>query len=260
MGFAGVQIPQGAVGADNAVMFTQVAMSMENTIAIQNQIGPFAISRSQRNPTALFGAGLIDSITEAQIEAAAKVKHPGFAEIAGRVSRLKDKRIGRFGWKAQTPSLDDFVLTACAVELGLEVPAHHQGGLPAHPEAKPKGLDLNAEECASLVAYVGNLPRPAQRKPESDREANEVEAGRRSLPRPAARRATRRSWERSTDFTATCCCMIWGRRWEMLASTACSIQARPRKRLWMILRRWSTGRCRWVPCSGWAGLHEWIRR
>jgi CxxC motif-containing protein (DUF1111 family) len=178
VGFPGVQIPQGAVGADNAVMFTQVAMGMENTIAIQNQIGPFAISRSQRNPTALFGAGLIDSITEAQIEAAAKVKHAGFAEIAGRVSRLKDKRIGRFGWKAQTPSLDDFVLTACAVELGLEVPAHHQGGLPANPEAKPKGLDLNAEECASLVAYVGNLPRPAQRKPETDREANEVEAGR----------------------------------------------------------------------------------
>ena len=70
------------------------------------------------------------------------------------------------------------MLTACAVELGLEVPDHHQGGLPAHPEARPKGLDLNAEECASLVAYVADLPRPSQRKPETVREASEIEAGR----------------------------------------------------------------------------------
>ena len=145
---------------------------------IQNQIGPFAITRSQRNPTSLFGAGLIDSIAERDIEAAAKVKHRGFPEIAGRVSRLKDKRIGRFGWKSQTASLSDFVLTACAVELGLEVPAHHQGGSPAHPDARPKGLDLNAGECESLVAYVADLPRPAERKPETECEASEIEAGR----------------------------------------------------------------------------------
>jgi Di-haem oxidoreductase, putative peroxidase len=106
------------------------------------------------------------------------MKYPGFPEIAGRVSRLKDKRIGRFGWKSQTASLSDFVLTACAVELGLEVPAHHQGGSPQHPDAKSTGLDLDAQECESLVAYVSDLPRPAERKPESAREANEVEAGR----------------------------------------------------------------------------------
>ena len=53
----------------------------------------------------LFGTGLIDAIPERAIEDAAKAKHAGFPEIAGRVSRLKDKRIGRFGWKAQTASL-----------------------------------------------------------------------------------------------------------------------------------------------------------
>ncbi len=178
-GFVGLpgipQAPSGMGGGDMA--FAQLAMNFEN-MPIQNQIGPFAITRSQRNPTALFGAGLIDTISDADIEAAARVKHPGFAEIAGRVSRLKDKRVGRFGWKSQTASLSDFVLTACAVELGLDVPDHHQGGLPAHPEARPKGLDLNGEECASLVAYVADLPRPSQRKPETDREASEIEAGR----------------------------------------------------------------------------------
>ena len=176
VGLPGISQVQSAMGSAD-MAFAQLAMNFEN-MAMQNQIGPFAITRSQRNPTALFGAGLIDAISDADIEAAAKVKHPGFAEIAGRVSRLKDKRIGRFGWKSQTASVSDFVLTACAVELGLEVPDHHQGGLPAHPEARPKGLDLNADECASLVAYVADLPRPSQRKPETDREANEIDAGR----------------------------------------------------------------------------------
>ena len=35
---------------------------------------------------------------------------------------MKSGRIGRFGWKAQTTSLREFVLGACASELGLEVP------------------------------------------------------------------------------------------------------------------------------------------
>ena len=176
VGLPGIPQLQSAMGSAD-MAFAQLSMNFEN-MPIQNQIGPFAITRSQRNPTALFGAGLIDGISDADIEAAAKVKHPRFGEIAGRVSRLKDKRVGRFGWKSQTASLSDFVLTACAVELGLEVPDHHQGGSPAHPEARPKGLDLNADECASLVAYVADLPRPSQRKPETDREANEIEAGR----------------------------------------------------------------------------------
>jgi CxxC motif-containing protein (DUF1111 family) len=145
---------------------------------VQNQIGPFSITRSQRNPTSLWGAGLIDSIAESDIEAGAKVKFAGFPEIAGRVSRLKDKRIGRFGWKSQTASLKDFVLTACAVELGLEVPDHHQAGSPVHPDAQAKGLDLNGQECDSLVAFVSDLPRPSEPKPGSEREGNEIQAGR----------------------------------------------------------------------------------
>ncbi len=177
VGFQGANIFPTNTTGNAELMATQLAVNFDSVNA-QTQIGPFFITRSQRNPTSLFGAGLIDSIAESDIEAAAKVKYPGFPEIAGRVSRMKDKRIGRFGWKSQTASLSDFVLTACAVELGLEVPAHHQGGSPQQPDAKSTGLDLDAQECESLVAYVSDLPRPAERKPESAREAKEVEAGR----------------------------------------------------------------------------------
>jgi CxxC motif-containing protein (DUF1111 family) len=176
VGFGGGN-PFQALQGNNEMMANQLAIGFENA-GMQNQIGQFAVTRSQRNPTALFGAGLIDSIPDRDIEAGAKVKYPGFPQIAGRVSRLKDKRIGRFGWKSQTASLSDFVLTACAVELGLEVPAHHQAGSPQHPDAKPAGFDLNAQECDSLIAYVSDLPRPSEARPESEREVTEIKAGR----------------------------------------------------------------------------------
>ena len=104
----------------------------------QVQIGEFELVHScSGNPTALFGIGLLDAIPDSVIEAAAKAKYPDFPEVAGRVARQKDGRIGRFGWKAQTPTLNDFVLTACAVELGLEVPGHSQGGSPGPRSRRP---------------------------------------------------------------------------------------------------------------------------
>ena len=144
----------------------------------QSNVGEFVLVSSQRNPTPLFGAGLIDAVPDRVLEEAAKVKHADFPEVAGRVSRLKDKRIGRFGWKAQTPSLQDFVLTACAVELGLEVPGHHQAGLPQKPDAKAKGLDLTADECNALESYVRGLSKPAERRPSIEADAREIDGGR----------------------------------------------------------------------------------
>jgi CxxC motif-containing protein (DUF1111 family) len=149
----------------------------------QRLIGEFLVLQSERNPTALFGAGLIDAIPDAVLEAGAALKHPDRPEIAGRVSRQKDGRIGRFGWKAQTPSLDDFVRTACAVELGLDVPGHHQAGLPQKAEAKPAGLDLSDDECGALLAYVASLPKPAEIVPPSAAERQTVDAGKAAFER-----------------------------------------------------------------------------
>ena len=103
---------------------------------------------------------MIDQIPDAAIEAGAKIEHPSFTKVKGRVSRTKDGRVGRFGWKAQIASLDDFILTACAVELGLEVPGHHQSGDPLGYGDRVEGLDLSGGECRALVAYVRGLPAP----------------------------------------------------------------------------------------------------
>jgi CxxC motif-containing protein (DUF1111 family) len=176
LGF-GAGTPSGVAVATFSMTEAQNAVNMSR-FATQSSVGEFVLVRSQRNPTPLFGAGLIDTIPDRVLEDAAKVKHLGFPEIAGRVSRLKDKRIGRFGWKAQTPTLQDFVLTACAVELGLEVPGHHQGGVPQKPDTKARGLDLSTDECNALVDYVRALPKPVERRPPAKSDAHEIDAGR----------------------------------------------------------------------------------
>ncbi len=142
------------------------------------QVKQQLLTVSRRNATALFGAGLLDMIPDRAIEAGAGRQYAGFPEISGRVSRLKDGRIGRFGWKAQKATLYDFTMTACAVELGLNVPEHPQSGNPLEQDYKPAGFDLNQEECNALVSYLKNLPRPEQRMPAAGGEDEYLAAGR----------------------------------------------------------------------------------
>ena len=120
------------------------------------------VRTTQRNPIALFGAGLIDSIPDDVIEQVALRQNENKDDIEGRISRLKDGRIGRFGWKGQTATLRDFAITACAVEVGLHVPDHAQSGVPLDPEYAPPGFDMTTKECDALVAYLTSLPAPSQ--------------------------------------------------------------------------------------------------
>jgi len=130
----------------------------------RSQIDGFDFQRSQRNPTPLFGAGLLDSIPESALLEAAARKRDGFPEVHGRVARLEGGKVGRFGWKAQESTLDGFVRTACAVELGLQVPRRPQSGLPSQPERRAPGYDLREEEVGALVSYLASLPRPVERR------------------------------------------------------------------------------------------------
>lgn len=141
-------------------------------------VDTFTILLSERNTIALFGSGKIDAIPDSVLLAAAETKYADYPEVSGRVSKLKDGRIGRFGWKAQKAKLSDFVLTACAVELGLNVPGEPQSGLPHKPEYVAQGLDLNQEERDALTSFIGDLPAPQERQPANEQEAEYLEGGR----------------------------------------------------------------------------------
>ena len=147
--------------------------------SIPGQHGAIFIRTSQRNPTPLFGLGLIDAIPDEVIESAARRRFAGSNPVRGRVSRLADGRIGRFGWKAQTATLAEFVHSAAAVELGLEMPGRHQAGDPRIPVLSPPGLDLDEDDCDALVAYVRNLSAPddAARVPDDPKEVLHAKAG-----------------------------------------------------------------------------------
>lgn len=142
---------------------------------------------SQRNTPALFGAKLIDEIPERLIIANERAERLrwGLAGATsedlpvGRALRLVNGRVGRFGWKGQTASLAEFVQAACANELGLGNPGQAQPRPLGKPDYEPSGLDLTADQCDQLSAFVVALPRPVQRLPDDPAQREQAAAGER---------------------------------------------------------------------------------
>jgi CxxC motif-containing protein (DUF1111 family) len=139
--------------------------------------GAVQVRLSQRNPAALFGAGLIDTIPDEVLEAQAKRRFPAGSPVRGNVSRLPDGRIGRFGWKAQTARLREFVLSAAAGELGLEVPGRAQAVDPRIPPLAAPGLDMTKDECDALTQYVASLSAPQVEPAAGPKEERTVKSG-----------------------------------------------------------------------------------
>jgi CxxC motif-containing protein (DUF1111 family) len=143
---------------------------------------------SKRNTPPLFGAGLIDAIPDkvfdevAAEQAKAAGDVPGSSDfklhVKGRVARLKDGHVGRFGWKASVASLREFTLQACSSELGLEVPGFARAAPPWKKDYKAPGIDLTREQCDTLTRFVASLPRPGVRQADSPEQAGAIERGR----------------------------------------------------------------------------------
>jgi CxxC motif-containing protein (DUF1111 family) len=160
---------------------------------------------SHRNAPALFGAGIIDRIPDRVLENVAaeqakaaelvvqakarEKKQPYQFDLAsmigepalplrGRLPRLKNGRVGHFGWKSQTASLREFTLQACANELGLEVPGFKRAVPPWNQGPKAAAIDLSVQQCDQLYRFVASLPVPERHTPETLEGAVEVSYGR----------------------------------------------------------------------------------
>lgn len=139
------------------------------------------------NTPPLFGLGLIDGMTGYSIHMdgvrrgwtqTVRALKNKFDEIpVGRIRRLPNNRIGRFGWKGQFATLKDFVAAACAVELGLSNPLRSQDQPQHHvPDADAK-WDLDHAQLQALVDFVRSLPRPQQVLPDDARARQEAIQG-----------------------------------------------------------------------------------
>jgi CxxC motif-containing protein (DUF1111 family) len=153
--------------------------------------GFLTLIESKRNTPPLFGAGLIDAISDKVLEEVAAEQAQASAgetakfrqedevlPVRGRVARLKDGRAGRFGWKAGVASLREFTLQACSSELGLEVPGFARSAPPWKSNYKAPGIDLTAAQCDTLTEFVAALPSPGARPADSTEQADAIERGR----------------------------------------------------------------------------------
>jgi len=75
----------------------------------------------RQTPTTL-GLGLLEQVPREAIEARSDPDDENGDGIAGRAHELPDGRLGRFGWKADVPSVREFVRDAMSGELGVTVP------------------------------------------------------------------------------------------------------------------------------------------
>src|SRR4029450_4621498 len=82
-------------------------------------IPPEANATSPRRARTLRGPSLLDNIRVAGLEEVRLLQPPS---VQGRLNRLADGRVGRFGWKAQTATLVEFMAEAFRDEIGLTNP------------------------------------------------------------------------------------------------------------------------------------------
>lgn len=124
------------------------------------------------NTTALFGAGWIDLISDKAILLNARTRAvrnvvneiaADFSDIpVGKARLLPDGRIGKFGWRGQFATLEEFVAAACANEIGLGTPMTKQPKPLMLPTAADVTPDLDRKQFRSLVAFVKTLPKPVE--------------------------------------------------------------------------------------------------
>lgn len=156
-----------------------------NGCLVQTQdFDPVLFSEASTPP--LFGLGLIDRIPDIAIQAAGarrtfdviskELDGERTGTSVGRV-RSVSGGLGKFGWKGQFATLEDFVAAACAVELGLGNPLRPQDTPRQHrPDASARP-DMTRRQLRELVAFVANLPAPREIVPVDPHARRQAEHG-----------------------------------------------------------------------------------
>ncbi len=91
-------------------------------VECQEVVPPQANVTAQRLTTPIFGAGLVEAILDADLQARETSPPPGVSGRAHMVMPLEGPpvaRVGRFGWKAQVATLLTFSADASLNEMGL---------------------------------------------------------------------------------------------------------------------------------------------
>jgi CxxC motif-containing protein (DUF1111 family) len=121
---------------------------------------------SVRNTPPLFGLGLIDQVSDEAILALAVSRGDG---VHGRANLVLDaagrERVGRFGWKGDTATLEQFVADALRNEHGVTNPLAPVDLAPPGTQADTcssgtSTLEDDGSAVAALTAFIASLPDP----------------------------------------------------------------------------------------------------
>lgn len=127
-----------------------------------------------RRTTPLFGLGLVDAVPDATLVALAARQRARTPATAGRTHLVLDavsgeRRVGRFGWKAQVPSLLHFAGDAYLNEMGITSPFFPDENCPQGdcallrcdlvPDPEDDGADVFL--FADFMSFLAPPPRAA---------------------------------------------------------------------------------------------------
>jgi CxxC motif-containing protein (DUF1111 family) len=138
-------------------------------------IDPAANYFERRQAPGVFGLGLVDRIPDATIAAREDPNDSNGDGIRGRASWLPDGRLGRFGWKADVPSLHEFLRDALSTEVGLSDPAESNFTFGQLSDADDvSDPEVATGELADLEFFLANLgPPPRTRTNPAQEDAGE---------------------------------------------------------------------------------------
>ncbi len=142
---------------------------------------PARVLVSPRIARPVFGLGLLEAVTDATIERLADEQAAG-GEVSGRPNRVWDPvegrtRIGRFGWKANQPSLLVQNAAAYQGDMGITSPlfsTESSAGQPGHEDERSDDPEIGRDVLESVTFYTQTLGVPARRnleRPEVQRGA-----------------------------------------------------------------------------------------
>ncbi|HSK03372.1 MAG TPA: di-heme oxidoredictase family protein [Kofleriaceae bacterium] len=140
------------------------------------------VALSPRMPAALAGLGLLEAIAAEDLVAAADPDDRDGDGISGRVSWVPDavtgrRVLGRFGWKASQPMVEQQIATAFREDMGLTSWVHPDGACTPHQRAcrdRDGAEEVSRRDLAVITDYVRLLAVPRRREP----SAPEVRRGR----------------------------------------------------------------------------------
>lgn len=138
---------------------------------------------AQRRTTPLFGLGLVDATPDMTFIALAESQAARGDGIAGRVNmtdniRAGAKTVGRFGWKAQVPTLLQFAGDALVNEMGITTPDFPNENCPQGNCAElafnpAPGLNDSGATPVALNNFMLMLAAPARGPQTADTAAGE---------------------------------------------------------------------------------------